>query len=60
MLGCEGGEGLSEPDRRPFVFADLDAVGQCLVRQSLAVLVGAGVQGGAVDQQAQRGAELLA
>ena len=34
--------------------------GQCLVRQSLAVLVGAGVQGGAVDQQARRGAELLA
>ena len=57
---CEGGERLSELDRRLFVFADLDAVGQCLVRQSLAVLVGAGVQGGAVDQQAQRGAELLA
>ncbi|WP_419145365.1 hypothetical protein [Corynebacterium pseudodiphtheriticum] len=29
---CEGGERLSELDRRPFVFADLDAVGESLVR----------------------------
>ena len=37
---CEGGEGLSEPDRRLFVFADLDAVGEGLVGESLAVVVG--------------------
>ena len=57
---CEGGERLSELDRRPFVFADLDAVGERLVRQSLALIVGARVQGRAVYEQAERGAEVLA
>jgi len=57
---CEGGERLSELDRRPFVFADLDAVGERLVRQSLALIVGARVQGRAVYEQAECGAEVLA
>lgn len=48
---CEGGERLSELVRRLFVFADLDAVGERLVRQSLALIVGARVQGRAVYEQ---------
>ena len=58
-LRRRGGE-LSESDRRPFVFADLDAVGERLIRQALALVVRARVKHGAIGQQAEGRAELFA
>ncbi|WP_218832344.1 hypothetical protein, partial [Micrococcus luteus] len=52
-FGYEGGERLSESDRRPFVFADLDAVGERLIREQLVLIVRSGFERGAVDQQTE-------